>query len=61
MSETIGHECGIAALYWLKKSAGRGGRASRLVKSGNITSFLPAMLMDLQNRGQLAAALKNKG
>ncbi|MEZ6043565.1 MAG: amidophosphoribosyltransferase [Planctomycetaceae bacterium] len=51
--EELYHECGIAAVYHLKSDAvsplvpgGRINRASRLI---------PGMLLDMQNRGQLAA------
>ena len=59
MSEDIRHECGVVALYWLDKPAGRAGKASRLVNSGNVSPLVPPMLLDLQNRGQLAAGLSS--
>lgn len=52
MSELF-HECGIAGIYHLP---GRG--RSRLVPSGSeadVARLVPRMLLDLQNRGQLAA------
>jgi len=55
VSEDIHHECGVAALYWLGKSAGRSGPASRSVVDGDVARLMPSMLLDLQNRGQLAA------
>ncbi len=47
MSEDIHHNCGVAAVCRLGKSAG----------AGDVTAMLPQMLLDLQNRGQLAAGL----
>ncbi len=57
MSETIHHECGVAGLYWLDKPVGPPGKASRLIADGNVSPLIPSMLLDLQNRGQLAAGL----
>ena len=48
MSEDIGHECGVAALYWLREN----GDADDFE---NVAALMPGMLLDLQNRGQLAA------
>ncbi|HMP16465.1 MAG TPA: amidophosphoribosyltransferase, partial [Gemmatales bacterium] len=50
------HECGVAAIYVLPGFLPQ----SRLLPHGNInlaTSLLPRMLLDLQNRGQLAAGI----
>lgn len=47
------HECGIAALYHLE-----GSGVSRLVPTGKaeqVSNLMPNVLLDLQNRGQLAA------
>src|SRR2546427_4801336 len=48
------HECGIAAIYHLA-----GGPASRLAPrvggQEQVSRLMPRMLLDLQNRGQLAA------
>ena len=57
MSDELHHECGVAALYWLDKPMGRAGPVSRLAAEGNVTPLMPAMLLDLQNRGQLAAGI----
>jgi amidophosphoribosyltransferase len=57
VSNELQHECGIAAAYWLDKPGGRGGAASKLVVNGNVTSLMPTMLLNLQNRGQLAAGI----
>ena len=59
MSEDLHHECGVAALYWLDELAGKAGSASRNVADGNVTPMIPSMLLDLQNRGQLAAGLSS--
>jgi amidophosphoribosyltransferase len=51
--EDLQHECGVAALYHLP-----GQKVSSLIPDGdpnNVTSLMPRMLIDLQNRGQLAA------
>ena len=54
MSE-IHHECGVAAIYHL---SGR-GRSPKCTKEGprEISRLLPRMLLDIQNRGQLAAGM----
>src|SRR5208282_4230737 len=47
------HECGIAALYHLENST-----PSRLAPGGSseqVSRLMPRILLDLQNRGQLAA------
>lgn len=48
------HECGVAALYHL------GGEVSPLIPDKNprnVSRLMPRMLIDLQNRGQLAAGM----
>ena len=57
MSEDIHHECGIAALYWLNKPHSRGGKASASVRKQDVVPLVPTMLLDVQNRGQLAAGI----
>jgi len=61
LSEELHHECGVAALYWLNRSGGRGGALSKAVgrREGDVTWLVPKMLLDLQNRGQLAAGLSS--
>ncbi len=59
MSEEIHHECGVAALYWLEAPQGRGGPASRSVRKRDVVSLMPSMLLDIQNRGQLAAGISS--
>jgi amidophosphoribosyltransferase len=59
VSDELHHECGVAALYWLAEPAGKGGPASSLVDGGDVVPFMPQMLLDLQNRGQLAAGLSS--
>ncbi|MBX7105138.1 MAG: amidophosphoribosyltransferase, partial [Gemmataceae bacterium] len=48
------HECGIAALYYLD-----GAGTSRLAGDdpGQVARLMPRVLLDLQNRGQLAAGM----
>lgn len=57
MSEDLHHECGVAALYWLDKPLGRNGPAGKSAKSGDVTPLMPSILLDLQNRGQLASGM----
>jgi len=57
VSEDLHHECGVAALYWLRKPAGPAGPASRAVRRSDVAPLMPPILLDLQNRGQLAAGL----
>jgi len=59
LSEDLHHECGVAALYWLDKPAASPGPASQVVRDGDVTALMPMMLLDLQNRGQLAAGLSS--
>jgi amidophosphoribosyltransferase len=59
--EELQHECGVAALYHLPDC-----EVSSLVPDkdiNNVAKLMPRMLIDLQNRGQLAAGLTsyNKG
>lgn len=51
----INHECGVAAIYHL---SGR-GRSPMCTEHGprQISRLLPRMLLDIQNRGQLAAGM----
>ena len=51
--EELNHECGVAAVYHLKSSV-----VSPLVPGGQVnrtSRLIPGMLLDMQNRGQLAA------
>ncbi len=57
MGDDLHEECGVVALYWLDERHGPDGPASRLVTDGNVTPLIPAMLLDVQNRGQLAAGM----
>ncbi|MFB3891227.1 MAG: amidophosphoribosyltransferase [Phycisphaerae bacterium] len=59
MSDELHHECGVAALYWLDRPLSAGGRASRAVVNGDVGALVPGMLLDLQNRGQLAAGMSS--
>lgn len=47
MSENIYHNCGVAAVCRLGKS------------TGDVAALMPQMLLDLQNRGQLAAGISS--
>jgi amidophosphoribosyltransferase len=58
LSEDIYHECGVAALYWLDEPVARKGPVSKLA-AGEVAKFMPTMLLNLQNRGQLAAGLSS--
>jgi amidophosphoribosyltransferase len=59
LSDELRHECGVAALYLLDEPAGKPGPASRMVGDHDVTPLMPAILLDLQNRGQLAAGLSS--
>ncbi|MFP4105326.1 MAG: amidophosphoribosyltransferase [Phycisphaerae bacterium] len=56
MSDELHHECGVAALYWLDEPVGEAPGGAELC-GGDVTPLMPSMLLDLQNRGQLAAGL----
>jgi amidophosphoribosyltransferase len=49
------HECGIAALYHLESPTP--SRLAPAVGSEHVSRLMPRILLDLQNRGQLAAGL----
>jgi amidophosphoribosyltransferase len=51
MSEDLKHECGVAALYLLDPSPDLPASED---DPENVAALMPAMLLDLQNRGQLA-------
>ena len=57
MSDELKHECGVAALAWLKSPCGPSGPAEATVADGNVTALMPNVLQDIQNRGQLAAGM----
>ncbi len=59
MSDELHHECGIAALYRLDKPLNHPGPASMACDDGDVVKHLPTMLLNLQNRGQLAAGLSS--
>src|SRR5437870_8542697 len=47
------HECGVAAIYHLDAPAP--SRLAPITGPGQVSRLMPRMLLDLQNRGQLAA------
>ena len=51
--DELHHECGIAAIYHLP--AGQPSRLAPLAGPEQVSRLMPRMLLDLQNRGQLAA------
>jgi amidophosphoribosyltransferase len=59
LSDELHHECGIAAVYLLEERAGKEGPVSKAVANGDVAALIPAMLLDLQNRGQLAAGFSS--
>jgi amidophosphoribosyltransferase len=59
VSEELHHECGVAALYLLDRPMAKEGPASRSIRDGNVAAHVPRILLDLQNRGQLAAGLSS--
>ena len=57
MSDDLHHNCGVAAMYLLDKPMAPEGTASASVHDNDVTPLLPSMLLDIQNRGQLAAGM----
>jgi hypothetical protein len=56
MSEDLRHECGVAALYWLDEAPpGANGKVAKGGEVMDVAPMMPGMLLDLQNRGQLAS------
>src|SRR5436190_5122061 len=51
--DELKHECGVAALYHLPSPSA--SRLAPLAGSEQVSRLMPRMLLDLQNRGQLAA------
>ena len=51
--DELQHECGIAALYHL--SSPKPSRLAPLAGADEVSRLMPRLLLDLQNRGQLAA------
>jgi amidophosphoribosyltransferase len=54
--DELQHECGIAAIYHLD---GPPSRLAPLAGPGAVSRLMPRLLLDLQNRGQLAAGLSS--
>ncbi len=59
MSEDLFHECGVAAMYWLAEPAAPEGPSAGRVVDGNVAAHMPNVLLDIQNRGQLAAGMSS--
>jgi len=59
MSEDLRHECGVAALYWLDEPVNGWSMSGAETQSNNVVELLPNMLLNLQNRGQLAAGMSS--
>ncbi|RMD74597.1 MAG: amidophosphoribosyltransferase [Lentisphaerae bacterium] len=55
MAEDIHHECGIAAIYLLDEPYNNGDHTRIIETDDDILPLLPRVMLDLQNRGQLAA------
>src|SRR5258708_1373109 len=53
--DELHHECGIAAIYHL--SGSQTSRLAPLAGSEQVSRLMPRMLLDVQNRGQLAAGM----
>src|SRR3954468_2964281 len=53
--DELHHECGIAAIYHLP--GGPPSRLGPLAGPEQVSRLMPRLLLDLQNRGQLAAGL----
>ncbi|MBY0233220.1 MAG: class II glutamine amidotransferase, partial [Gemmataceae bacterium] len=53
--DELHHECGIAALYHLP--GGAPSRLAPLAGPEQVSRLMPRLLLDLQNRGQLAAGM----
>ncbi|MFA6109497.1 MAG: amidophosphoribosyltransferase, partial [Candidatus Latescibacterota bacterium] len=59
MGEELHHECGVAALYWLDEPVNGWSIPGVDPGRANVAALLPAMLLHLQNRGQLAAGFSS--
>src|SRR5438270_1969137 len=53
--DELHHECGIAAIYHFHSPAA--SRLAPLAGQEQVSRLMPRMLLDLQNRGQLAAGM----
>lgn len=53
--DELRHECGVAALYYLPNHADQSSIWTG--DPGQVSRLMPRMLLDLQNRGQLAAGM----
>lgn len=61
MLDPVHEECGIAAIYLLRQGIDvmAPGIEDIPADSANVAALIPRMLMDLQNRGQLAAGISS--
>jgi amidophosphoribosyltransferase len=55
--DELQHECGIAAIYHLPSP--QASRLAPLAGADQVSRLMPRILLDLQNRGQLAAGLSS--
>src|SRR5437588_3601743 len=53
--DELHHECGVAAIYHLPSATT--SRLAPIAGPEQVSRLMPRMLLDLQNRGQLAAGL----
>jgi amidophosphoribosyltransferase len=53
--DELHHECGVAAIYHLPSATA--SRLAPLAGAEQVSRLMPRMLLDMQNRGQLAAGL----
>ncbi len=53
--DELHHECGVAAIYHLYSSSPSG--LAPLAGADHVSRLMPRMLLDMQNRGQLAAGM----
>ena len=57
MLDPVHEECGIAAVYLMRAGCDGIAPDDTFTEAGSVSALMPRMLMDLQNRGQLAAGL----
>lgn len=59
MLDEIKEECGVAALYWLGKPRCDLENSGHMKRGDDVVALMPQVLLNLQNRGQLAAGLSS--